>query len=448
MRGVSILLFCTILFITPLYASFRDCGAIFLTIFPGTEAVGMGGAYVSIGSDATACYYNPAALGFHRTVNVSIMNTSAPPGLGYLFMKSWADITTKDSENDEPEWLEKLYPDMHYKYIGFVYPISENAGSFAVAYDYLSTGECMVTDENGDPIGLIFPYDYALSVSYGLAIRNIVGIGVSSKYIYSFVGSPEIVWKALDLRSGDDYSLAFDAGLLLKTPKIPFLSLGLAYQNVGKKIFDSPLPKLLRKGFCIEPIYFIDEVFKNDTGYKISNFINVKYTKDWITCLVKREGEESSQTWEASGWQVTFYNTLSFRNGEFVDREGARVGKTNGIALKLGLLDFEMADDSDIYVFPTKNFRVQLNIHEVESPSFWGKSEYRDMAPIFASLIIPGAGHLLKGKKETGSILLVSSVILGYATWELKDNGNSVFYVPLLSLAGLYGYSIWDLLGK
>ena len=407
----------------------------------------MGGAYVSIGSDATACYYNPAALGFHRKVYVSIMNTSVPPGLGYLFQKSWAYVMTGDSRNDEPEWLEGLYPDMHYKYIGFIYPISEKAGSFGIAYDYLSTGESEVVDENGDPIGTFTPYDYAFSVSYGISFKNIIGFGLTTKYIYSFLLPPEIVRKVLNIPYGDDYSFAFDTGILFKTPKIPFLSIGFAYQNDGTKIFDSSLPKLIRKGFCLEPIYIADELLKNRTAYKISGFVNIKYTKDWITCLVKSPGEKSNETWEASGWEITFGNILSFRNGEFVDKGGWRVGKTNGIAIKLGMLDFEMADDSDIYAFPTKNYRVQMNIHETEIPIFLRNSKHRDVIPVFASLVIPGAGHLLKGRKETGSILLASSLALGYATWELKDDkkGNR-FYIPLFTLAGLYGYAIWDLL--
>jgi hypothetical protein len=335
---------------------------------------------------------------------------------------------------------------MHYKYIGVVYPISERAGSFGLAYNYLSTGESIAVDEYGNPIGTFATYDYAISVSYGVSFRDIVGVGLTAKYIYSFMFPPEIVQEVLGLPAGEDYSFGFDAGLLLKTPKIPCVSVGIALQNFGNRLFDSPLPRVLRRGFCFEPIYLIDEVVGKENGYKMSNIVNFTYTKDWITCLEKDITENSNETWEASGWEITFGRVLSFRRGEFVDRIGARVGKTNGVGLKLGFLDFEMADDSDIYSFPTENLRVQLNIHETRIPPFLEESSYRKITPVLASLVIPGAGHLLEGKKETGSILLVSSIVLGCVTWELKDNEDNLFYIPLTGLLGLYGYSIWDLL--
>ena len=72
MRKCFIIIFCTYFFIGNAYAVDKTgtTAAKFLHMNVGSRAVGMGGAFTSIANDATAMYWNPAGLGFHKVKEV------------------------------------------------------------------------------------------------------------------------------------------------------------------------------------------------------------------------------------------------------------------------------------------------------------------------------------------------------------------------------------------
>ena len=72
MRKCFIIIVCIHFFIGNAYAvdKIGTTAAKFLHMNVGSRAVGMGGAFTSIANDATAMYWNPAGLGFHKVKEV------------------------------------------------------------------------------------------------------------------------------------------------------------------------------------------------------------------------------------------------------------------------------------------------------------------------------------------------------------------------------------------
>ena len=101
-----------LLFASNGFSGASQAGAIFLIIFPGARPNGMGAAFCSIADDAMSTYYNQAGAAFQESTNVCLMHAN---------------------------WLEGLYPDMYYEYIGVVKPV-QDIGNFGANFIYLTTG--------------------------------------------------------------------------------------------------------------------------------------------------------------------------------------------------------------------------------------------------------------------------------------------------------------------
>lgn len=396
------------LLVLSLIASFRDAGAIFLLITPGAQAVGMGSAYVALADDATASYYNPAAIAFHSSPSISSMNLPLSPGLGRVLMRRWLDYSERNFfENRriplEPDWLSTLFPDMKYYYYGLVYPLGAH-DAVGVNYIYLSTGEIEGVDPYGNPISRSESYDYSLSFSYANKIaENILGsivLGTSVKYISSYRASGWLVQRLLR------HTFGLDIGLIYTQPFLG-VSFGVSIQNIGPKIGTlsssgptAPLPSLIRRGISFDSSPIIDTIlFRLGFSFSSKNLIRYRYAKDWVTDMVSTPHE----TWEGKGYEWTCFGIFSYRRGHFCDSLGHRIGETKGYGLNLGLVEFEVADDSDIYEFSTENWRVQVNLHPLELP---GRIRKNDMLNLnlaaLSSLLMPGGGQFYNGDRLKG----------------------------------------------
>ena len=132
----------------------------FLQLGVGARAVAMGEAYSAVADDASAMYWNPAAL-------TNIQNRSATL--------------------------------MHAAYIGSSYfdysAYGQNlgsAGAFGAGLQYFSAGGITQTDPTGTDVGSFNPYDLAFSLGYaykldGLGLRDLDGysVGLAGKFIQS-----------------------------------------------------------------------------------------------------------------------------------------------------------------------------------------------------------------------------------------------------------------------
>lgn len=198
---------------------------LFLLIEPGARAIGMGESYVAIADDATASYFNPAAL---------------------------AGQTRKKVNFTHSKWLPGLADDLSYEFLAYSTPV-EGWGNIGVNVALLNLGEQIRTDERGNTQGTFRSYDMALSVAYGAEIGDNMSAGIGLKFIRSNLADQGA---GIERGKGVGNSFAADLGLLWKAT--PSVSVGAALRNLGPKIayIDAsqadPLPQHIVLGVAYE----------------------------------------------------------------------------------------------------------------------------------------------------------------------------------------------------
>ncbi len=162
----------------------------FLSINVGSQAVGMGGAFTSIASDASAMYWNPAGLSFHKTRDV------------YFNHSNWiADIA--------------------FDYFGVTLPFNGNYIGFNLTS--ITMGDMEVTRYGNEETGETFSAaDYAVGVTYAMNLTDRFSIGFNLKYIQEIIANNSAKGAAMDV------------GTLFKTPY--GFRLGTSISNFGPKM--------------------------------------------------------------------------------------------------------------------------------------------------------------------------------------------------------------------
>ena len=198
---------------------------LFLLIEPGARAIGMGETYVAIADDATASYFNPAALAGQSRKKVNFTHS---------------------------KWLPGLADDLSYEFLAYSMPV-EDWGNVGVNVALLNLGEQIRTDERGNNQGTFRSYDMALSAAYGADIGDNMSAGIGLKFIRSNLADQGA---GIERGKGVGNSFAADFGLLWRlTPSIRF---GAALRNLGPKIayIDAsqadPLPQHIVLGMSYE----------------------------------------------------------------------------------------------------------------------------------------------------------------------------------------------------
>ncbi len=425
-----------------------QAGPIFLAITPGAKAVSMGSAFTALSDDATCIYYNPAALAFIDRAKVSSMNLSFPAGLGRGVLKGLlkiGNLAQDIPEKIEQPWLFGLYKGMRYMYWGGAIPITKK-DAIGIGYTYLSTEKTEATDPDGNPIDTFTSYDYAISISYGRELWNGLSLGASLKYIYSYLCPSWVIERIFGHKDkGCSKTIALDIGFMYQTP-IPGVSIGASYQNLGKGVSyledgeRDPLPKIERRGIAIQPMAILDSLDIQFGGINPADYIRYTFTCDLVNELIGGTGT-SHDMFYCRGNELTFLNVFSYRWGYFEDRVGLRIGETKGYALNLGVLQFEVATDSEIYDFPTDNWRVQVNLTSCDTSEFQRlrkDSRLNAGATILSSLIIPGGGQFYNGENLKGLLLLSGAFYL--AELDYRKGGM----LPKIGLGSLYIASLTD----
>jgi hypothetical protein len=212
----------------------------FLLFSPSAAANGMGGGFVAATTEASAIYYNPAAL--TRLGRVAI-------------------------EGNTFKWLQ----DLPYRHLSGAVQVFDNVW-LGSAYTRLSLGEQIITGEEGpEPIDIFESYQWALSFAAAARLGPHASLGAGFKYARSV------------LAPGDDgtaSTFAFDLGFAYDglLPRAyfswqdekrswpwqswvhrglpPGFSFGVALANLGPGISYSeggesePLPRALRIGLA------------------------------------------------------------------------------------------------------------------------------------------------------------------------------------------------------
>ena len=146
-----LILFLIIGFVLPV----GEAGAVFLLIAPGAAAQGTWEANVARVDDAYASYYNPASLAFQNKTSFVGMHVN---------------------------WLKTLVPDLYYEFIGFTSP--GYGGTIGGHLIFLSLGEQLATDADGNELGNFKSYMWASTTSYGTQLNSKSSLGVSFKVFH------------------------------------------------------------------------------------------------------------------------------------------------------------------------------------------------------------------------------------------------------------------------
>ncbi len=139
-------------------AKVGTAGAQFLEIGVSARAIGMGEAFLGLADDASALYYNPGGLARLERTELMVTHIDYPANIGYEF-------------------------------IGFVTPVPELFGNIGLATYWLHTDQMKVTTyENPEGNGYTFSAgDFALAATYSASLTDNFSVGVTMKYIHSFL---------------------------------------------------------------------------------------------------------------------------------------------------------------------------------------------------------------------------------------------------------------------
>lgn len=313
----------------PLNGAASQAGAIFLAIYPGARPNGMGTCFTAIADDAMSTYYNDAGMAFQNKTDITLMHAN---------------------------WLTGLYPDMYYEYIGIVHEL-KGIGKIGANLIYLTTGETEAVDPDGNTIGRFKSFDLSFKVSYAAKFYENLSFGIGGKIIYSYLVPRWILEKIYgpqEKGGGSGSSWAIDASLLYKSP-IEGLDVGASLQNIGPNIKylesgeSDPLPRTLRIGVAYSPL-----------RTKTNKLTIMGELTKILVGVTRNVSDEWADTWRGIGIEYTLSEFLSIRGGYFWDVIGERVGPTFGGGIRFANLEFDIGVDSEIYDFPTDNYRFSL----------------------------------------------------------------------------------------
>jgi hypothetical protein len=204
--GARVLLFAFFIlyFALPVHAASGTEAASFLDIPVGAGPAALGGAYSALATDAYAPTWNPGALGFVDSTQLSGQHLS---------------------------YLESI----DYEYFSFVRPL-HSGGTWGGAVQYLGSGNITGTDNSGNSTGDFSSHYAAYALSYGHSLGEKLSLGFTGKVIDAKIAAVSAHAFAGDLGSfyklNDDFSLA--AVLTNVGTKLTFLddggSLPLAFK--------------------------------------------------------------------------------------------------------------------------------------------------------------------------------------------------------------------------
>ena len=222
---VALCLFCS--FEKAIATPESRAAVLFLLIEPGARAIAMGESYVAIADDATASYFNPAALAGQNKKKINFTHS---------------------------KWLPGLADDLSYEFLAYSSPL-EGWGNIGLNVALLNLGEQTRTDERGNAQGTFRSYDVALSAAYGAQIGDNTSAGIGLKFIRSNLAD-----QGAGIERGKGVGNSFAADLGFQWRATSNFTFGAALRNLGPKIayIDAsqadPLPQHLVIGTAYEVV--------------------------------------------------------------------------------------------------------------------------------------------------------------------------------------------------
>jgi hypothetical protein len=297
---------------------------LFLLIEPGARASGMGETYVAIADDATATYFNPAAL---------------------------AGQTQRKLNFTHQKWLPGLADDLSYEFLAYSQPV-EGWGNVGLHGTLLDLGEQTRTGERGEVLGSFSSYDLAVSGAYGADIADNLAAGIGLKFIRSNLADQGA---GIERGKGVGNSFAADLGLLWRAT--PTLTFGAALRNLGPKIayIDAsqadPLPQHLVIGAAYDlmeaeyhSVLLSVDIYKPliDDGHFAKSLITA-----WADESMNNEFKEmdlhAGGEYRYGLSAVKDESFLALRAGYSLDHDGDLKTPTFGLGLKYTMFQVDVA---------------------------------------------------------------------------------------------------------
>jgi hypothetical protein len=326
--------------------------AVITLVFPsGSRTRAMGEVGTALADDEQVLFYNPAGLG--------IKNDRWRGGAGTVFNEAL---------------LPAFHiPDLwHLHFAGCYQPRFIDAGGFGLDMNYINFGENDLTNKDGDIVARVNSYEYVFTGGWGFDFEDI-GLhnhffGIGAKFIYSalapgimtnssYGGSTGNIPNPSDIfiKSGNCIAttFAFDVGYLWCF--LPYMRCGFTFANMGPSVYyisesqKDPIPFTLnaalayKDDFCAHNVKIFElaaelrsdlEVVKNYTDKNPDPFWKAIYTD-----LLHDTSETTMEKFHEINWHIgfdaTFLNTVSIRQGFLIDVAGQRYETTYGLGLRL-----------------------------------------------------------------------------------------------------------------
>jgi tetratricopeptide (TPR) repeat protein len=161
----------------------------------GARAMGMGNGFVALADDATAVYYNPAAMPYLQSQQISLLHTV-------------------------------LFEGTTYDYVSYVYP-GGSLGGFGVAGMRLGTDDIGRRDEVTD-LGKFSASQVRMLIAYGRSFGGRLSAGASLKLAHQSIDNYSAYGYGLDFGGQMRLNENLRAGILLQDAIGPRLELGSA----------------------------------------------------------------------------------------------------------------------------------------------------------------------------------------------------------------------------
>jgi hypothetical protein len=277
----------------------QTAGAASLTITPGARAEGMGRAFVALPTDATANFWNPAALAYEKSRVFSLVHAQLVPDLA---------------------------SDVYYENLGYAMHLA-GWGGIGASLVYLSYGKSMATDETGFEKGEFTSNEISPQLHIGTEVMKGLAAGLSLKYVYVNLAPG---WATPEGVAGAGDTFGADIGVLARlqeiVPSLPLaVNLGLNVQNLGPNIAyidqdqSDPIGRNLKVGFGAQVLNLP----------KLTGILAYDFNKSLIY--------STDKPIHNVGAEVTYGDFVSLRSGYIYDKQGDIMDPTFGVGFVVNL---------------------------------------------------------------------------------------------------------------
>lgn len=313
----------------------------FLLIAPDSRSGALGEAGVAVNNSPAALHWNPSILAFSEKQFGFSLNYSP--------------------------WLRALgIPDINLAYLPAYYNFGPRGGVISGGITFFSLGDINLTDQVGNPIGVINPSEFALSTAYARQVTDNFSAGVSLRYVHSNLTGATTIG-GLSTRPGQSFAgdlhMFYTKDFVFQRRTDMNFSWGLNISNLGAKMNYTNtaerdfMPANLRLGYALR--IDLDEynsfAFTNDFNKLLVPFSN-NPVDDASKSVVEGAlasfndapgglSEELSEITTSIGVEYWYNNLFALRTGYFYEDplKGNRKFATLGAAIRFNVFTLDLS---------------------------------------------------------------------------------------------------------